>query len=46
MRFFTELGSGSVDEIPDASSEDDEEAELSANREIKLYKVRSTNFQL
>ena len=38
-RFFTELGSGSADEIPDTSSEDDAEAEVAANREVKLYKV-------
>ena len=40
-RFFTELGSGSADDIPETSSEDDAEAEAAANREVKLYKVRS-----
>ena len=37
-RFFSELGSGSADEVADESG-DDIEAEATANRDIKLFKV-------
>ena len=37
-RFFSELGSGSVDEVADESGDDVAE-EAAANRAIKLFKV-------
>ncbi len=44
--FFDELGSGSAgDELP-GSKEDDEEAEVAANRAIKLYKVSDASGEM
>lgn len=37
-KFFEALGSGSAEDIPESDA-DDIEAEVAANREVKLYKV-------